>query len=186
MKPPARRAVTRTVLTDPDTQEHAVRVRVDTRAQMTADDVQAVRDMLRAATPAGRLASLRTRAKAVAEEIPERALMLAALDRAEALLFKGADFWPVDAALIEASGLLERAERRREIRQRRAVSARAGQKGGEQSAAARSVAERDAELVRAYAAARKEHGRDAAGIIAKRFSISPAQVRKIVKAHGPK
>jgi hypothetical protein len=178
-KPPAK-AVTRTVIVDPDTGEQEVWVNVNLRAPLTKSDVQALVESLRAASPAGRLASLRARATALPEEIPERAAAMEALDRAEALLAGGADFWPIDAALEKAARLLDRGFGRREIRRRRASAASAGRKGGEQSAATRSKAERDAKLVREYDIERQKHGRDAAAIIAKRFGISASQVRKIV------
>lgn len=184
-KPPAK-AVTRTVIVDPDTGEQEARGSVNLCAPLTKSDVQALVDLLRAASPAGRLASLRARATALPDDIPERAAAMEALARAEALLAGGADFWPIDAELREAARLLDRGSGRREIRRRRASAASAGRKGGEQSAATRSKAERDAKLVREYDIARAQHGRNAAGIIAKRFGISPVRVRAIVRSHGRK
>jgi len=139
---PEAKAVTRTLIVDPKTGDKEIRVHVNLRVPLTKSDVQALVESLRAASPAGRLASLRAEATALPEEIPERAAAMEALDRAEALMSGGADFRLIDAELREAALLVKHGVWRhkiRESRRRRAVAERAGRIGVSRSAKVRST-----------------------------------------------
>lgn len=177
-------AVERRIVTDQDTGERAVAVRVNGKAPMTAADVAAIEDMLRAATPEGRLASLRARGEELPPDIPERALVLAVLDRASRALSSDAGFWAVDAALIEASALLERANHRGVAREKRRKAKAFGRAGGQASAEKRAQDSRHAVIRMEYEELRKTQGRNAASLIANKHGITASHVRRIVRAQA--